>query len=159
VFTIDKLTIGIVAGLTGDIVKNLLTLIGDSVFKLHPSYWDYGHYFLFLHLSDKSPGHFVLSMAIEFIFGILVTVVYVYIKDAVKTNHIYIRGAAFGWCIWFSIRCVIAASRVTELNPAGPWPIIWNWTVAVVFGLVVSWVIKWAEKKARINRVRELVRC
>jgi hypothetical protein len=135
----------VIAGVWGDVVKNILTYIGEIPLGLHPSYWDFGHYLLFQRPIGKITALLVPSIFVEFLFGVGMAVIYSYFKDTIKTKYAHSRGILFGGAIWFVIRSAITMSQISELTP-DLYAVFWNWMTAAAYGFTVSYFVERLEK-------------
>jgi hypothetical protein len=142
----DKLLNGIIAGSIASIAKDLLTIIPELILKLHPSYWDYSNYWIFVSERKKLPN-LLISIFAEICFGAFLATAYSYLKDYMQTRYIIFRGILYGFSIWFILRGIITLFKIRDLVPTEPTIVIINIIIGGIYGLVISYILKWLESK------------
>jgi hypothetical protein len=145
----DKLVIGSIAGIVACLIKDVLTIIPEFIFRIHPSFWDYGHYLIY----QKPMGHtfgvfdLVYSILMELVFGTALGVLFAHTKHLIKTEHPLLRGCLFGPIIWFLTRSAITVAGVKALIPTSNLITTMNWGISFAYGISLAWVIEKLEKK------------
>ena len=143
-FKDDKMVQGIIAGFIGAVVKDILT-IAPELFKLRPTFWDYGEYLVF-RTANKSMFAALIGIFVEILFGIFLAIIYNHIKHLIRTKHPLIRGTIFSILIWFIISGTIALYNVKTLLIAKPFTPIVNVAIAGIYGLIVAYILDRIEK-------------
>lgn len=141
--TEDKLINGIKAGLIGCVVKDILTALLE-IFKLKPTYWDYGEYLVFQNI-NISMETLIAGIFMQVLFGVILAVAYTHLKHLIQTNHPLLRGFIFGIMIWFTSRILITMGHITALIPETDLIIPINALIAGLYGLTVALVLEKVE--------------
>jgi len=148
-FKDDKMMQGIIAGFIGAVVKDILT-IAPELFKLRPTFWDYGEYLVF-RTANKSMFAALIGIFVEILFGIFLAIIYNHIKHLIRTKHPLIRGTIFSILIWFIISGTIALYNVKTLLIVKSFTPIVNVAIAGIYGLIVAYILDRIEKSNNKN--------
>lgn len=143
----DKFALGLLAGLGGTVFKEFATW-GVERLKLHPSFWDYGVYWIFSMPHHNLPERYFGVIA-EIMLGLILSVIYIYwIREWMETRYQYLRGGFLGALVWFGLRGAITLLKIPGLHPNHWIVIVINISIGLIYGLIVEYIIhKFGEKK------------
>jgi RsiW-degrading membrane proteinase PrsW (M82 family) len=145
----EKLSNGIIGGIVAGIVKDIPNAVFHNLLKLTGlSFWDYSAQIaLFRH--PRGWGEQFYALAFEVIFCIVIGIIYVYLKDKLKTGHYLIRGAIYGALVWFIIQAVILAFRIHALMNTDFLTSIVNSLCSVFYGILLAFIIHYLEERRK----------
>lgn len=134
------------AGLIGSVVKDILEIIPESL-KLHPTFFDYGSYVLFMEPIQKFKLlPLIASLVAESWFAVILSITYFLTRRILGGPSNYLRAFGFGSSIWFFLRGLITLAKIHELKPSSPWIIFINLAIGGIFGMVIEWYYNRKEK-------------
>lgn len=147
----ERFTNGIISGAIAGILKNIPNAIFHNWLKLSElSFWDYfAAVALFRHPSNLGEQLYVFIY--EVCFCALLGIIYIYLKEKVRTDHYLIKGAIYGFLIWFLVHTLILAYRIQQLIKTDLTTSLVNSLCSIVYGLLLAWIIHYLEEKCQRN--------
>lgn len=138
---------GIIGGAIAGFLKNILNAIFHNWLKLTKlSFWDYSAAVtLFRHPGNI--GEQFYAFTYEIFFCVLLGIIYVYLKEKIRTGHYLIRGAVYGILIWFSVHAVILAYQIQQLIKTDLATSLVNSLCSLFYGVLLAWIIHYLEEK------------
>lgn len=141
----DKLLRGVIAGVAAGLIKDLPPVIFHiTKHEFSPTYWDYAGKIGFGRIPHTG-WEIAYAIILQICFSIGISVAMVYLLPKIKSSLWYVKGAAFGFGVWFFIRITVTLFALKEFTQPQIFVSIINVSTSVVYGVLVAFLDRYLE--------------
>jgi ABC-type branched-subunit amino acid transport system permease subunit len=142
----DKFMNGFIAGALANIPVAILDFLAtwSNLDEL-----DFINYVSILAFGEPKPDLWesIFAFLVQFMFAGVMGVIFNYFIKAVTEKYYYIKSFIYGAIIWFVIYAVDIFFKIEDKAKIDFKTSVSHYTLSVIWGIAVAWVLKWLEKK------------
>jgi uncharacterized membrane protein YagU involved in acid resistance len=148
----DRFTKGIISGITGALVQNILAFPAKLLGLTDTLYIDVAYAVLF-NISYKGVLSVIVSLLGHLVIDAFWGVIFAFLIKYTSSKFYIFKGIVFGCSIWFLVRVIITKIfQLPVLSKNTPKTALFFFFGAAMFGLTIALVLKFLDdKKQNVN--------
>jgi hypothetical protein len=146
----DRFTRGFLAGLAAGMAMNIFSFISMALGWVKIAFLDWAGVLIF----GKLPAGVLenaVSLGGQLFFAAMSGVLFAYLLPVLTSRNYFLKGLIFGLLIWLLSYTASILFRVPFLTRFDPGTVTSNITGALIYGLVLGFVLKWLEERAKTS--------
>ena len=138
----DKFTKGFLAGVTGGLTANVVSLLLGFLNLTTLRFADWTGIIIFAHIPPFSTGEILFALAANIGFTGFLGIVFMYLVPLISSTNLHFKGWVFSTSIWFFIYAAATLFKVEGTMPLPLTTAIANVITTSIYGLVLAQTLR-----------------